>query len=1253
MAELWSNNAATTLGSDISAGATVLSVAPGDGAKFPAISNPDFCYATLDDGTNIEIVQVVGRATDTLSIVRAQQGTSARAWVATNKVELRLTKATLENFASVENALSNAISVVSQALSNEISNRISAANALSQAISVLSQAHSVVSQALSNETSNRVSADNALSQAISVVSQQISVLSQAHSVLSQTVSVMSQRFSTLRGGTTGQVLKKVDATDFNWTWSADATGGGSSAGITSNAISVLSQGISVVSNALSNEISNRVSLANAVSIISQQVSVLSQAHSVLSQAHSVLSSLVSNLTSAHNALSNIVSDSLSAGDVASNTLSNLLSAHSVISQTVSVMSQRFSTLKGGTTGQVLKKIDATDFNWTWSADATGGASSAGVTSNAISVLSQGISVVSNALSNEISNRVSLANAVSVISQQVSVLSQAHSVLSQTVSVMSQRFSTLRGGTTGQVLKKVDATDFNWTWSADATGGASSAGVTSNAISVLSQGISVVSNALSNEISNRVSLANAVSIISQQVSALSQAQSVLSQSLSNEISNRTSADNVLSQAISVISQQVSVLSQTVSVMSQRFSTLRGGTTGQVLKKVDATDFNWTWSTDATGGAASGTVTSNNLSILSQGISVVSNALSNEISNRVSLANAVSIISQQVSVLSQQVSVLSQAHSVLSQTVSVLSATGAIAVLQNVDTSAVSAGAPIYAFTSASTFKRANASAVATKAVLGLVLETAIAVSATGRVQTAGLVTLTTGQWDSVTGQSGGLTPGTVYYLDVVAGLLKTTAPTTGAVRVVGVALSTTVMQLQIGTADDVASALSTLSQAISVVSNALSNEISNRISADNALSQAISVLSQQLSVLSQAHSALSQTVSILSNAASNALSVANAASNAASIVSTAASNALSVANAASNAASVVSNALSNETSNRLSADNVLSQAISVISQQVSVLSQTVSVMSQRFSTLRGGTTGQVLKKIDATDFNWTWSADNSGGAGSATVTSQNISVISQNLSVLSQGVSVLSQTLSVLSSQVSNLTSAHNALSNVVSNALSAGDVASNAISNALSVANAASNAVSNEISNRISADNVLSQAISVISDQVSVISAGLGLPQVKVVGNIQTISATALTNISGMSVSVVAGGTYKVQAVIMHTHSAGATTAIFGFGLTFPAMVGGAPGAVGRFDGFPSAVVGSAVNLVSTNSFGVIHNGSASGSILVSAANQTSGAVIATWYDGLFIVSTSGTIQFQAKASATTAAVHIQRGSYVQAFRIS
>ena len=93
--ELWANNAQSTLASGITNSDLSLTVASGHGARFPSPGS-DYFYVTLDDGANIEIVKCTARSTDTLTIVRAQQGTSAASFSTGTAVELRLTKGSLE-----------------------------------------------------------------------------------------------------------------------------------------------------------------------------------------------------------------------------------------------------------------------------------------------------------------------------------------------------------------------------------------------------------------------------------------------------------------------------------------------------------------------------------------------------------------------------------------------------------------------------------------------------------------------------------------------------------------------------------------------------------------------------------------------------------------------------------------------------------------------------------------------------------------------------------------------------------------------------------------------------------------------------------------------------------------------------------------------------------------------------------------------------------------------------------------------------
>lgn len=101
MAILFTNNAATTLASSITSGDTSLTVASGGGALFPNPTSPDYFLVTLVgvSGTPTEIVKVTARSTDTFTIVRGQEGTTPSAFTGGDKVELRITAATMSSAA--------------------------------------------------------------------------------------------------------------------------------------------------------------------------------------------------------------------------------------------------------------------------------------------------------------------------------------------------------------------------------------------------------------------------------------------------------------------------------------------------------------------------------------------------------------------------------------------------------------------------------------------------------------------------------------------------------------------------------------------------------------------------------------------------------------------------------------------------------------------------------------------------------------------------------------------------------------------------------------------------------------------------------------------------------------------------------------------------------------------------------------------------------------------------------------------------
>ena len=99
---VYANNARTTLGSVMTATQTQLIVATGTGGAMPVISaTGDYYSLTLTQPgaeTSWEIVKVRSRASDVLTVIRAQEGTSGFAWPVGSKVENRLTVAGLNTF---------------------------------------------------------------------------------------------------------------------------------------------------------------------------------------------------------------------------------------------------------------------------------------------------------------------------------------------------------------------------------------------------------------------------------------------------------------------------------------------------------------------------------------------------------------------------------------------------------------------------------------------------------------------------------------------------------------------------------------------------------------------------------------------------------------------------------------------------------------------------------------------------------------------------------------------------------------------------------------------------------------------------------------------------------------------------------------------------------------------------------------------------------------------------------------------------
>lgn len=107
MPQLFTNNGSGSLATAVNTTDTTLVLGTGEGAKFPSLAGGDFALCTLTQGVGLEstweIVKVTARVTDTLTVVRAQEGTAAASWGIGSKLELRTTAGTLAGKESTSN----------------------------------------------------------------------------------------------------------------------------------------------------------------------------------------------------------------------------------------------------------------------------------------------------------------------------------------------------------------------------------------------------------------------------------------------------------------------------------------------------------------------------------------------------------------------------------------------------------------------------------------------------------------------------------------------------------------------------------------------------------------------------------------------------------------------------------------------------------------------------------------------------------------------------------------------------------------------------------------------------------------------------------------------------------------------------------------------------------------------------------------------------------------------------------------------
>jgi hypothetical protein len=207
----------------------------------------------------------------------------------------------------------------------------------------------------------------------------------------------------------------------------------------------------------------------------------------------------------------------------------------------------------------------------------------------------------------------------------------------------------------------------------------------------------------------------------------------------------------------------------------------------------------------------------------------------------------------------------------------------------------------------------------------------------------------------------------------------------------------------------------------------------------------------------------------------------------------------------------------------------------------------------------------------------------------------------------------------------------------------------NAAETHASTASAAATSVNARLDNVSAAGTAGLQ--SVVNALSNAISAAGGGGSVNAIGRVsvgQSISTSALTNISGLCVSVSAGGVYKLEGFILYTKNPLATVGFFGF--TFPKMTR-CQGWIGMALSVP-ATTQAAPNLTAGGTWAMWEGDSASDSVLIKGMATSTGSAF-TEYTGILVVSTTGVVILKAATSTPVQVLTVEPGSYVRVFKLN
>lgn len=114
MVAIFANNATGKLGGDITTSSTTLILQTGNGELFPSPTGGNYFPITVvkSDGT-LEIMKCTARTSDTLTVTRSQEGTTAKAFSIGDRVSLRMTAGSLIDFVADKQPLDGTLTAIS------------------------------------------------------------------------------------------------------------------------------------------------------------------------------------------------------------------------------------------------------------------------------------------------------------------------------------------------------------------------------------------------------------------------------------------------------------------------------------------------------------------------------------------------------------------------------------------------------------------------------------------------------------------------------------------------------------------------------------------------------------------------------------------------------------------------------------------------------------------------------------------------------------------------------------------------------------------------------------------------------------------------------------------------------------------------------------------------------------------------------------------------------------------------------------